>query len=144
MNPHDDRPASVDAYEVVEAYWPYDGPYGPEQTVVAAVMVERLVRYLNNATQKRTALPYPATAGSVLASLHAAVFGLQQLVGQLARFAEVQAGDPSLYDDRGDRPGSETALALVVELEDIGPAVVELAQRLGRAAGLADHLGNRE
>jgi len=132
----------VDAHEVVEAHWPYDGPYDPDLTTAAALMVERLVRYLNNATQKPSALPYAATAGSVLASLHAAVFGLGQLAGQLSVFARVQAHDPTLYDDRHDRPGAHTASALAAAMDDVEPAAAQLAQRLARAARIASHLGN--
>lgn len=80
---------------MVEAHWPYDGPYGPEVTTAAATVIERLVRYLNNATGKPDALPYAAVAGSVLASLHAAMARMEQLAAQLARFAERQAADPT-------------------------------------------------
>ncbi|MGD9528093.1 MAG: hypothetical protein AB7L91_18770 [Dehalococcoidia bacterium] len=139
---HDDGAVSVNAYEVAERYWPYDGPYDLERTAAAAAMVERLVRYLNNATTKPSALPYAAVAGSVIGSLHAAVAGMEQLTRQLARFAAAQAQDPSLYDDRGDRPGAATALELAAALADSRAAVVELADRLAVARGLSDHLGN--
>lgn len=144
MNRYDDEFVPVDAYEVVEAHWPYDGPYSPEQTTAAALMIERLVRYLNNATQKPTAVPYAATAGSVLASLHSAVYGLGQLMRQLAEFAQAKADDPTLYDDRRDRPGSQTAFELAAAVEDVGLAVAQLAERLGRAARIGSHVGNRE
>ncbi|MGD9529306.1 MAG: hypothetical protein AB7I38_19365 [Dehalococcoidia bacterium] len=145
MNRHDfrdDGDAPVDAYEVVERYWPYDGPYDAERTAAAAAMVGRLVRYLNNATTKPDALPYAPVGGSVVGSLHAAVAGLEQLTRQLARFAAVQAQDPSVYDDRGDRPGAATALELAAALDACLPAVVELAERLARARRLSYHLGN--
>ncbi|MGE0221143.1 MAG: hypothetical protein AB7I38_19130 [Dehalococcoidia bacterium] len=137
---HDGR--DVDAREVVAAHWPYDGPYSGEQTAEAGVLVERLVRYLNNATTKPTALPYAAVAGSVIGSLHAAVAGMEQLTRQLARFAAAQAHDPSVYDDRGDRPGAATALELAAALTDAAPAVAELADRLAQAGRLSYHLGN--
>lgn len=144
MNRHDfrDDDALVDAYEVVERYWPYDGPYDGELVGSAALLVERLVRYLNNATTKPMALPYAAVAGSVIGSVHAAVAGLEQLTRQLARFAAAQAQDPSLYDDRGDRPGAQTALELAAALDACGAAVVELADRLARARRLSYRLGN--
>ncbi|MGQ0576172.1 MAG: hypothetical protein ACT4RN_18505, partial [Pseudonocardia sp.] len=95
----------VDAYELVERYWPYDGPYCAELTTAAALMVERLVRYLNNATfGKPAALPAASTAGYVLASLQAAVFGFDQLCGQLGGVAAELAEDPTLNDHRRDRP----------------------------------------
>lgn len=143
MNTYDDVLGPVDASELAERHWPYDGPYDPASTLTAGQMIERLVRYLNNATQKRAALGYAATAGGVLAHLHAAVASLEQLAGQLARFAEQQAHDPTLYDDRRDRPGAQTALDLADELADLRPVVVELGHRLELAAGHAYHLGNQ-
>lgn len=143
MNYLDDN-AVVDAAEVVEAHWPYDGPHFPELTTTAAAAIDRLVRYLNNATGKPDAMPYVAVAGTLLASLHAAVTGTEQLAVQLARFAELQAADPTLYDDRRDRPGADTALALATELNELRSKVADLAGALDRAAELASHLGNTE
>ena len=133
---------AVDIYEVVERYWPYDGPYEAELTNSAALLIERLIRYLNNATTKPSALPYAAVAGSVIGSLHAAVAGMDQLTRQLARFATAQADDPSLYDDRGDRPGAQAAFELAAALTDAAPAVAELTDRLVRARRISYHLGN--
>lgn len=140
----DDEFAPLDAFEVVERHWPYDGPYGPEVTTAAATAIERLARYLNNATLKPEALPHAAVAGSVLASLHVAMAGMEQLAAQLARFAERQAADPTLYDDRGNRTGAVTALELAGELDELRPMVAGLAGALERAAGFASHIGNAE
>jgi hypothetical protein len=146
MNTYTDDPfddGRLEAYEIVERFWPYDGPYSDEHTTAAAVMVGRLGRYLNNATQKRDGLPYAAVAGRVVAELSGAVAGLEQLLGQLARFLDRQADtDPSLYDDRRDRPGAmtarETATALVAAID----AVSELYAALAEPARLASHLGS--
>lgn len=137
-----DSDGDPDAYEIVEEFWPYDGPYGQWRTAAAATMIDRTVRYLNNATQKQSAMPNAATAGQVLSGASSAVFGLEQLARQLADFAERQANDPTLYDDRRDRPGRDTALDLAMELEELLPAITVLAARLQRASGIASHLGN--
>lgn len=134
--------SEIDPYGIVEQHWPYDGPYSDEHTAAAATALGRLVRYLNNATQKRDALTRPAVAGHVLADLDAAVYGLAQLTRQLRNFAERQADDPTLYDDRRDRSGAETALELAEELNQTLIAVATLAHRLGRASNIALHLGN--
>lgn len=143
MSPHTTEPEQdVDAYVVVGAHWPYDGPYDPHRTGQAALAIARLVRYLNNATGKPDALPYAAPAAAVVARLADAVYGLDQLLGQLAEFAEQLADDPTLYDDRRDRPGAETALAFAGELEHARAVAVQLADRLSAANRHGYHLGN--
>ncbi|MGQ0577165.1 MAG: hypothetical protein ACT4RN_23630 [Pseudonocardia sp.] len=76
------------------------------------------------------------------ASLLGAVWGFDQLCGPLGGFAAALAEDPTLYDDRRDRPGARTALTLAAELGELGPVLRELTRRLERAAGHASHLGN--
>lgn len=132
----------LDAYQVVAERWPYDGPYDPDTTREAAVAVERLVRYLNNATTKPTALEYAAAAGGILSGLRSAVHMLPQLLRQLEDFALRQADDLTLYDDRRDRPGRATAVELAVSIAAARPAAAGLAAALDEAAELAHHLGN--
>lgn len=139
-----DADGDPDAYEIVEEFWPYDGPYGTWRTAAAATMIAQTVRYLNNATQKQSAMPHAATAGQVLSGVSAAVFGLQQLTQQLAAFAERKADDPTLYDDRHDRAGAVTALDLAAELQELQPVLADLAGRLQRASGIASHLGQSD
>lgn len=135
-----DSDGDPDAYAIVEEFWPYDGPYSRWHTASAATMLGRLVRYLNNATQKQSALPLAADASRVLDGVSAAVFGLEQLTQQLAEFAERQASNPRLYDDRYDRPGAVTALDLAAELQELQPVLGDLTTRLQRAASIATHL----
>lgn len=136
--------SEIDPYGIVEQHWPYDGPYSDEHTSAAATALGRLVRYLNNATQDRAGLPYAATTHRVLSATDAAVYGLAQLARQLRNFTERQADDPTLYDDRRDRPGAQTALELAEALNELLPAVAVLAHRLGRASHIASHLGNED
>lgn len=136
----DGRP---DPYEIVERFWPYDGPYSDEHTTAAAVMIGRLGRYLNNATGKRSALPYAAVVGWVLNELAEAVIGYEQLLGQLAGFLDREAeANPSLYDDRRDRPGAQTARETAAELHHAKAAVRALHAALTGPAQLAHHLGS--
>ncbi|MGH3614102.1 MAG: hypothetical protein ACRDRK_16220 [Pseudonocardia sp.] len=136
----DERP---DPYEIVERYWPYDGPYSDERTNAAALMIGRLGRYLNNATQKRDGLPYAAVVGRVLTDLAGVVIGYEQLLDQLAWFLEREAeGNPLLYDDRRDRPGAQTARETAVALDDARGAVRALYVALSEPAQLAYHLGS--
>ncbi|MGH3614939.1 MAG: hypothetical protein ACRDRK_20575 [Pseudonocardia sp.] len=132
-----------DPYELVERFWPYDGPYSDERTTAAAVMIGRLGRYLNNATQKANGLPYAAVVGRVLDDLAGAVIGYEQLLGQLVGFLDREAeGNPSLYDDRRDRPGAQTAREAAAELDEAKAAVLALYTALTRPAQLAYHLGS--
>ncbi len=142
MTARDDE-AAVDPYELVERWWPYDGPYSDEHTTTAATMIQRLGRYLNNATQTPAGLSHAAAAGQVLAELTAAIAGFDQLLGQLARFLDHEADtNPSLYDDRRERPGADTARRTARELREAIRAVRDLATLLAAAAGLASHLGS--
>ncbi len=107
-------------------------------------MIARLGRYLNNATQKRDGLPYIAVVGRVLAELHASVAGYEQLLVQLARYVEREAEtNPSVYDDRHDRPGAATARELAGDLrDDVLPAIRSVADALDVAARGGYHLGS--
>jgi hypothetical protein len=144
--PEDDEATAPRAAAVVEQHWPYDGPYGPCRTAAAAAAIERLVRYLNNATATPAALPHPSAAGEVITHLREASRGLDQLLRQLAEFATGQAADnPTLYDDRHDptHPAGDTAHNLAGALEYARAAARELATQLNHAAGYAAHLGVR-
>lgn len=133
----------ADPYEIVERFWPYDGPYSDERTTAAVVMIGRLGRYLNNATQKRDGLRYAATVGRVVDDLAGAVIGYEQLLGQLSRFLNHEAdGNPSLYDNRRDRPGALTARETAAALDDAKATVFALYSALTVPARLASHLGS--
>lgn len=137
------RDGGPDPYEIVERFWPYDGPYSDEHTTAAAVLIGRLGRYLNNATQKRDGLPYAAVVGRVVENVRGAVAGYEQLLGQLARFLDQEAEhNPSLYDDRGDRPGAFTARETSAALVEAIEAVHVLDAALAEPSRLAYRLGS--
>jgi hypothetical protein len=129
----------------IEQYLPYDGPHSADTVADAAYGLSALVRYLNNATgprNGRTTLAWAATNDRVLGGVNAAVYGLDQLLEQLAAAMERQAQDPTLYDDRRDRPGAHTAQAVATELREAKPLVWELARAIDQARELSYHLGN--
>lgn len=135
----------LDLDEVVEVFWPYDGPHTPEKVRAAALAITGLVRYLNNATgPARTTLPYAASTHRLLSGLSGAVYHLPQLLDQLRTSIETQAGDPGLHDDRRDRAGSQTATELTSQLEELGRATQRLAWQLSEALELSVHLGNED
>ncbi len=142
MSVYDDE-ARVDPYELVEQFWPYDGPYSDDLTTSAATTIGRLGRYLNNATQKADGLRYVAVVGRVLAELHGAVASYEQLLAQLARYLVREADtDPSVYDDRHDRPGALTADQVAADLHDAITAARALSAALAVPAQRAYHLGS--
>ena len=142
-----DRDNEPQAYDIVDDFWPYDGPYSHGTSVAAAVAIGRLVRYLNNATQGKSGRPYASTSGDIIGNLSAVVYGLDQLLDQLHTAAQNAQADPTMYDarDRQHDPANAHAVAaqLAAELEHIRSAVGALRTPLERAHSLASRLGNR-
>jgi putative protein kinase ArgK-like GTPase of G3E family len=127
-------------YEIVEDHWPYDGPYGHDHTTSAAEAIERLVRYLNNATGKEAGLPWPPTSYRVLSEVTAAARGLDQLLRQIGERLELVDASKA-YDDRRDRPAEQTIADVQVQLNVSLGVLSTLADHLSRAANHASHLG---
>jgi hypothetical protein len=102
----DDALTAPSGGEVVGRHWPCDGPYGHHRTDAAGQAIEQLVRYLNNATGKPTALPWPATSYRALSSLATATYGFDQLLSQV--HGRLELLDPTkIYDDL-QRPAHRT------------------------------------
>jgi len=126
---------------------PYDGPHSADTVTDAAHRLAVLVRYLNNATgpgHGRTTLAWAATVHRVLADLAAAVHGLDQLLTQLAAAITRHTTDPGLYDDRPDRPATDTAHALAAQLTELRHTAGDLARGIDQARELSAHLGNND
>lgn len=132
----------VDAFDIVERFFPYDGPYSPERTGEAATLVERLVRYLNNATTKSDALEHAGDIGHVISGLAAADHGRDQLHRQLAERLHRIAQDPLLYDDRRDRPGVTTVGVASNHLFAATVGVRGAARGMSAASDALSHLGH--
>lgn len=155
MTEHD-----IDRRDAVETLWPYDGPHGPESVQTAARSLERLVRYLNNATQPSIAQHTLAQATSIdgiVSGLEAAVYGLDQLVDQLSAAARTQAARPDVYDARAEHreeqhsEGARKARELAEKLDAIRPLLIVwedwrpvggLAVELEHVHSLSARLGN--
>lgn len=135
----------MDAYEVVEQHWPYDGPHSDETVEQAATAVGQLVRYLSNATwpYKRNVASGP-TLYRVLSSMNSSVYGLRQLLEQLQTTAVELADDESMYDDRRDRPARGTAVDAAAALGEALVALAPLIRAVEHASSLTCHLGHEE
>jgi hypothetical protein len=133
-----------DLADVIPAYFPVDGPHSDETLSHAAAGVYELVRYLNHATlsPNSPALEWAATTHRVLAGLSAATYGMDQLLRQLDAATAVQQINPTLYDDRHDRPASTTAADVRIDLDDARLALGAVTERLRAAANATSHLGN--
>lgn len=130
---------------VIEEFFPYDGPHSRDSVADAASGAAALVRYLNNATgpgNGRRTLDRAPTVWRVLGGVHSLVAGLDQLLGQLAAAAQRQAGDPTLYDDRRDRPGSATAGEVAAYLEHGRMWCGRASEAVGSAREVCSHLGH--
>lgn len=92
-----------DTGDAIQAVFPYDGPHSQEKVTAAGQAFVAIGRYLNNATQSgtaRTTLEWGSTIGSVIGSVKAALYQLDQLVDQLAQASLHLAEDPTLYSDQ--------------------------------------------
>lgn len=134
---------------VIEEHWPFDGPHDWWATKQAGIALANLVRYLNNATgpgHQVSALPYAATANSVILSLRSVAGLLPQLLEQLAEFLGQQASDPTLYDDRRggpDAPAASLVASIAAEhLDTASQQARKLEGVLRLAAQHTNHLGN--
>lgn len=145
-----DTQDNLDADQVVDTHWPYDGPHDDDHTVQAARALPHLVRYLNNATgpgHQSSALPYAAAADRVLANVAGAIGLLPQLLDQLAGFLTDQGrNDPTLHDDRRYGPNAQsapvTAAEAAIDLKEAGLVARRLAAVLQAARARTVHLGN--
>jgi hypothetical protein len=129
---------------VVERVLPYDGPHSAATVEEAANGLPALVRYLNNATGpwNGETLRYAPTVDAILAGLHAAAYGLDQLLSQLAAALTTQAADPALYDDRRDRPGADVALGAAGRILAARDAGMAFAEAVTDVRELSAHLGH--
>lgn len=134
-----------DFSDALEYYFPYDGPHSRDSVTDAATGAAALIRYMNNATGpgngKRT-LDWAATVYQVAGGVHALVANLDQLLSQLADAMQRQASNPTLYDDRRDRPAAETAREVAQRLDDARQRSHALAAELETVREAAGHLGN--
>jgi len=130
---------------VVERVSPYDGPHSADTIREAASGLPVLVRYLNHATGPwncETTLRHAPTIDVILGGLHAAAYGLDQLLSQLADALTRHAADPSLYDDRRDRPADAVALEASDRLLAVRDAAMAFADAVTDVRELTVHLGH--
>jgi len=132
--------------DVIATQWPYDGPHGRDSVTSAAGAMADLVRYLNNATGPGNAaatLEWASTIDLLLHGVDRTIGGLDQLLGQLSVALTAQADSASLYDDRRDRPGHDTALAAAAQLRRARRTLQALALDVVHVVDATHHLGNR-
>jgi hypothetical protein len=137
-----------DVYRWIEDRFPYDGPHSRDTVIEAALVLSRLVRYLNNATQPgiaRHTLEWAHTVDQIVGNMAGAAYGQNQLLEQLALSLTQQASnDPTLYDDRREdaHPGAVTANDAATALMQAVDTADQLGASLDRVCGYTTHLGN--
>src|SRR5262245_58816669 len=134
----------LSADELADRLLRLDGPYHPDAVVEAAATIAELVRRLNHATFHFSALRYPAQLYRVVGSLNAAVWGLQQLLGQLAARLDRWADDPRLGHDGAGVQAAEVATQAADALRQAAAARRILTDPLEHAHRLTSHLNYRE
>jgi hypothetical protein len=130
---------------VVERVFPHDGPHSADTVREAANGLSALVRYRNNATggwNGKATLRLAPTVDAILGGLHAAAFGLHQLLSQLGEALVRQSADPSLYDDRRDRDPAAVAGEASDRVLAVRDAAMDLADAITEARRLTFHLGH--
>lgn len=94
--------SDIDGTQVIDEYWPFDGPHDGDTVSEAAQAMARLGRYINNAT-RGSVLQSPrdlrVTVGSIATVLHQ----LPQLLDQVAARLERAAARTEFYDDHDSR-----------------------------------------
>jgi hypothetical protein len=132
------------ADDIVQAFWPYDGPHSGWRISQAAFAASRLVRYMNNATQGQRGPGDAPAIGRIVGSVSSIVYGLDQLLDQLASAAAHLADDPTLYDDRNPSgQGGATARELAQVLEIARDRLRSSRGDIDRANILSGRLGHR-
>jgi hypothetical protein len=104
---------------LVDKAFPYDGPHSDDSVLEAAKAADQLTRYIANATSPGNGnhtLPYGAAVYRVLSQMSGVLANIEQVLGQLGDAATRTGADVLAYDDRRDRPASQTASELVIEL----------------------------
>lgn len=134
----------VNGRELVGANWPYDGPHTGDTVTEAARAMDELARYLGNATYGGAAetLQYSAQVARVLGGLGGALSNLDQVLEQLA-VAEQRIGqDPKAYDERRDRPATESADECVNRIDQAREALMHATAFVQRASTAAYRIGH--
>lgn len=130
---------------LIDRALPYDGPHSADTVRDAASGVYALVRHLNNATgpgNGEATLRLAPAIDEVLSGLHSSTYALDQLLSQLAGALTRQAGDPTLYDDRRDRPAAGVAADAANRILAARDAAMAFAESLTDVRSLTVHLGH--
>lgn len=132
-----------DVFAWIEGRFPYDGPHSANAVMDAGTAAARLVRYLNNATQRKHVLEFPSTTDYVVAAMVGVSYGLQQLLDQLSADLRGKADDPALYDDRRTErhPAATTAVEAAIAVQQARQAAARLSTALEQARSHTTHLG---
>ncbi|WP_410633349.1 hypothetical protein [Amycolatopsis sp. cmx-4-83] len=130
--------------DMIPSYCHIDGPHTDDTVTDATSSLSELVRYLNHATIGRNPWRWASTTHRVVGGLSATVYGMEQLVRQLAQVLAAQAESATLYDDRRDRPGADTAIAAAMEMQALQLLIGQLASALDAVRAHTVHLGNND
>lgn len=135
-----DEDATPSADTIVEAHWPFGGPHTEESVESAAEAMCGLARYLVNALW--TVSPSAPSLRRLLSFLVTADHRVGEVLEMLVTEAHRLAQDPTLFDERRDRPGSQTAIEVVEHINDAQVRYSGGRGALEKAWAAASYLGH--
>jgi hypothetical protein len=131
----------VDGAAVVAKHWPTNGPHTEESLASAAEAIGELVRYMAHATigTEVSALPYACGGYTVVGRLSTAATSQEQVLRQIAKWADSLSVDSSLRHDKG-ADARVCALEAAAYLYDAAINAGRLGHSLEVAQSLLGHL----
>ncbi len=141
--------ADFDATDIIDKYWPTQGPHTADSVAAAAAASRELMRYLAHATlggSALDALPYASDAYPVAGGLANAAHSQEQVLQQMAAWAGGVSRRADLRHD-GAASAAEsrdracvTALEAAEYLSEAATKATELARLLDQAQSALGHL----
>lgn len=130
--------------ELVNNYWPYDGPHNDDKVIEAARAADELTQYISNAVYGGTAktLPYGSSVARLLGAFSSTLSNMEEVLGHLI-VAEQRIGqDPTAYDERRDRPASATTAEAVTHITAARVHLEQTRDQMRKATSAAYRIGH--
>jgi hypothetical protein len=134
----------LDPERLVGTFWHVDGPHDADTVQSAAAAIDALTHYLARSTAPwaGNVLDHGPYVYRTVGELSSALGRFDQVLDQLSQAVAALAADPTMYDDRRDRPAERTAGELQGALDAARVALGPLAAAMRDAHSASSHLGH--